>query len=178
MIVAFAGRIASGKSAVSKAVAEQYSVDRVSFGDAVRTEARRRGLGENRTTLQDLGDELILAGWDRFCGLVLEQAHWDGRRSLVVDGVRHDGAVDALRHRAGRSRLHLVFVDTSWERRLAWLVDRGVSVPEALAADNHPNEGELDAIRNRADLVVTNDADLEVVVTSVVRSLDSLGGLE
>jgi hypothetical protein len=107
----------------------------------------------------------------------LEQVQWDGR-SLVVDGVRHEGAVDALRDRADKSGLHLVFVDTTWERRLAWLVERGVSVPEAVAADSHPNESELDAMRNRADLVVANDADLEVVVSTVDRSLDAVGGLD
>src|SRR5437870_2728091 len=106
MIVAFAGRIASGKSAVSRAVAERYAVDRVSFGDAVRGEAARLGLGESRATLQDLGEELIGAGWDAFCSLVTDQVQWDGLRPLVVDGVRHLGAIDALRRRAAPSRLY------------------------------------------------------------------------
>ena len=138
MIVAFAGRIASGKSAVSRAVAEHYAVDRVSFGDAVRSEAKRRGLGENRTTLQDLGDELVAEGWDAFCALVMGQVEWDGRSSLVVDGVRHLAAADALRLIAVPSSLVLAFIDTPWERRAGWLSERGVSGPAAVAADHHP----------------------------------------
>jgi dephospho-CoA kinase len=177
MIVSFAGRIASGKSAVSEAVAEFYSIDRVSFGDAVRSEAERRGLACSREVLQDLGNELIAGGWGSFCSLVTEQVNWDGHRPLVVDGVRHVGAIDALRRLAEPSGLYVVFVDTSWERRQAWLVDRGVSELEALAADNHSNESELDAVIGSSDLVVANDAGLERVVAQVVRALDEIGGL-
>lgn len=176
MIVAFAGRIASGKSAVSKAVAAHYSVDRVSFGDAVRKEAERRGLRSDRLALQDLGDELIAAGWDAFCSLVTGQAASDSRSPLIVDGVRHLGAIEALDRLAGPSRLYLVFVDTSWERRSAWLAERGVSESEAMAAEAHPNERELDAVKGRADLVVANESDLDRVVAQVVRSLDEVGG--
>lgn len=177
MIIAFAGRIASGKSAVSRAVAEHYSVGRVSFGDAVRNEANRRGLAESRGILQDLGDELIAAGWDEFCILVTGQAGWDGRSSLVVDGVRHLGAMDALHGLAEPSRLYLVFVEASWQRRKAWLSQRGVSEVDAEAADRHPNESELDAVRDCADLVVSNDADVERVVAAVVSVLEDAGGL-
>lgn len=177
MIVAFAGRIASGKSALSTAVAEHYAVDRVSFGDAVRTEAKRRGLDESRATLQDLGDELIAAGWDAFCALVFDQVEWDGRSSLVVDGVRHLGAVEALRRVGGSASFLLVYVDTPWERRAEWLAERGVSGPVAIAADSHPNESELDDVMSQADLVVANDADLDRVVTLVVASVDQTGGL-
>jgi len=177
MIVAFAGRIASGKSAVSVAVAEHYSVARVSFGDAVRREAKRRGLSDSRGALQDLGDELIDAGWDAFCSLVTDQVEWDGHQSLVVDGVRHVGAIEALRRLAGPSRLYLVFVDTAWEQRKAWLAERGVTGPEAIAADSHPNESELDDVVNRSNFVVANDADLDRVVARVVQSVDEAGGL-
>jgi adenylate kinase family enzyme len=174
MIVAFAGRIASGKSAVSKAVAEHYSLDRVSFGDAVRSEARRRGDLDTRASLQALGDELIVAGWDVFCALVTGQVDWDGHSSLVVDGVRHLGALDALRRLAGSSGAYLVFVDAPWERRRAWLAERGVGGPEAVAADRHPNESELDAVMGQANLVVDNHTYLDRVVAQVVRTLDEV----
>lgn len=177
MIVALAGRIASGKSAVSRAVAKHYSVPRVSFGDAVRAEARRRGLGDSRTVLQDLGDELIAEGWEAFCNLVVGQVMWDGRSSLVVDGVRHLGALEELRRLVGTSRLLLVFVETPWERRLEWLAERGVTGAEAIEADRHPNEGELEAVMAQADVVVVNDADLDRVVREVIASVEGAGGV-
>ncbi|HEX3426394.1 MAG TPA: hypothetical protein VHT30_09695 [Acidimicrobiales bacterium] len=176
MIVGFAGRIASGKSVVSKAVANHYSVDRVSFGDAVRLEARRRGLDGSRVALQDLGDELIGDGWDVFCSLVIRQADWHGDSMLIVDGLRHLGAVDALRRLASPSRLYLVFIDTASDRRKTWLADRGVMELEALGADRHHNEGEIDAVMHEADLVVANDVDLNKVVSRVIQSLDDVGG--
>src|ERR1700683_879321 len=144
MIVAFAGRIASGKSAVSRALATHYGVPWVSFGNAVRTEAERRGLGDSRQTLQDLGDELIADGWDGFCALVIGQVGWDGRQMLVVDGVRHRGAMRALQEQAS---LFVVFVAASEERRSAWNAERGITDADAAMAEHHPNEIELDEVR-------------------------------
>lgn len=177
MIVAFAGRIASGKSAVSRAVADHYAVDRVSFGDAVRTEAKRRRLGESRTILQEVGDELVGDGWDAFCARVIGQVKWDGGRSLVVDGVRHVGAVEALRRIGGSASFVLVFIETPWERRVEWLAERGVSAPAAIAADSHPNESELDDVMSQADLVVANNTDLDSVLAAVVAFVHQRGGL-
>lgn len=162
---------------MSRAVADHYAVDRVSFGDAVRTEARRRGLGDSRATLQDLGEELVGAGWDAFCALVIGQVEWDGRSSLVVDGVRHLAAVDALRRIAAPASFFLAFIDTPWERRAKWLAERGVSGSSAAAADHHRNESELEDLRSQANLVVANNADLDRVVSVVVTSLDRAGGL-
>lgn len=171
MIVAFAGRIASGKSAVSRAVATHYGAPWVSFGNAVRAEAKRRSLGESRKTLQDLGDELIADGWDGFCGLVVGQISWDGQQMLVVDGVRHLGAMRALQKRAS---LFTVFVDARRERRAAWNAERGIPDADAALADTHPNESELEEVKKRADLIVTNEGTVDHAVSLIVESLDAL----
>ncbi len=177
MIVAFAGRIASGKSVISRAIAAHYSVDWVSFGDAVRREAKRRGRAASRSALQDLGEELIAAGWDALWPLVTDQVAWNGHSSLIVDGVRHLSAIESLQRLAEPSPLYVVFVHTPLDRRLEWLTERGVSGPEAAAADRHTNEAQLDAVRGKADLVVTNDAGLDGVVAQVINALEEAGGL-
>lgn len=178
MIVAFAGQIGSGKSELSKALAEHYGVPLVSFGDAVRQEASRRGLAETRTALQDLGDQLISAGWDQFCRIVFDQIEDEAGGSVVVDGVRHLGAIEVLRTRAIPSRLYVVFVVTPETRRQARLIDRGLSPAEALAADQSGNEGELISVKLRADLVISNDEDIAQVVGSIARAIDEAGGMD
>lgn len=177
MILAFAGRIGAGKSTISKAVADHYSVKRASFGDTVRHEAERRGINETRVALQDLGDQLIAGGWDDFCTLVTDSVDWDRSSSLVVDGVRHHGAIEALRRLAAPSRLHLVFIDTPWDRRKAWLIQKGQDVAEVLAADAHPNESELSAVMWEADMTVSNDGSIDEAVELVISALYEIGGL-
>ena len=174
-IVAFSGRIASGKSAISMSVAECLEAPRVSFGDAVRSEARRRGVAETRANLQDLGDELVADGWDAFCDLVMNQAPPNRGGLLVVDGVRHLGAIEALSRRSAPERTVTVFVEAARDRRLAWLAERGVSNEAASAADAHPNEAEVDAVLARADVVIENDGSISDAVDHAIAALTTLG---
>lgn len=174
-VIAFGGRIASGKSTISRLVASRLDAPWVSFGDAVRMEARDRGIPTSRINLQDLGDELIAQGWDEFCELVVRQAPADRRDRLVVDGVRHLGAIDALSRWSAPARSVLIFVNTSRERRLGWLRERGVSEQAALAADSHQNESELDAVETRADGHIENDGPVDDAVEAALAALTAIG---
>lgn len=166
-IIAFGGRIGAGKSTISREVAQRLAVPRVAFGDVVRGEARQRNLPDTREALQNLGDVLIAEGWDAFCARVVATADPKDQDTLVVDGVRHIGALEGLAKLAARS-FTLVFIDAPWDRRLSW---RGIAAEELQAADAHPNEAEVDRVRDGAKLVVMNDGTLEDAITQV------LGGL-
>ena len=174
-IIAFAGRIASGKSAVSRGVAAKLHAPWVGFGDAVRSEATKRGIAPTRKALQDLGDELITRGWDAFCEIVVMQATWTGEGLLVVDGVRHIGAIDTLQRRAAPSRAVVVFVEASRARSLERLTERGIGAVEVAVADAHSNEAEVDAVRERADVYVQNNETVEDAIDSTIAALDRLG---
>jgi dephospho-CoA kinase len=146
----------------------------VAFGDAVRVEAERRGIAPTRVALQDLGDELIAAGWDSFCERVLGQAQWTEKGLLVVDGVRHLGAIDALK-RAVPDRVIVVFVDASHDERVRRLADRGIDADEAAGADMHPNEAEVDQVRQRADILIENCGSIVSAIDIAAASLEALG---
>jgi dephospho-CoA kinase len=176
MIVAFAGRIGSGKSTLSKALASQFSWAWTSFGDAVRREARARGLSEDREVLQDLGNELIGSGWEHFCAVTISQSGWDRDQPLVVDGVRHRGAFDSLRDLASPEHFILIFVDTPLARRRAWLVDRGMSETEIASADAHSNENELYAVMAAADVVLDNSGTIDAALDWIDTALRRLTG--
>lgn len=109
----FAGRIASGKSTVSGRVAERLGVLRVSFRHYLETVAARRGISDvTREVLQDLGEEEIRAhGFKDFCLAVLNQAHWHPGQAVVIDGIRHVEAANALREIVAPAEFHLIYIN-------------------------------------------------------------------
>jgi dephospho-CoA kinase len=174
-IAAFGGRIAAGKSSVSKGVASRLGAPWVSFGDAVRAEACSRGLPLDRAILQELGDRFIAEGWDAFIDRVIGQARWDGQGLLVVDGVRHTAAIRAFERRYGETPILVVFVDATWDRRAQRLTERAGSRDGLRAADAHANEAGVDDVRKRADVVVHNEASLDDAVSAALEALEVFG---
>ena len=160
---------------LSRSLAQQLGAPKVSFGDAVRREANRLGLAENREALQNLGDSMITAGWDAFCELTVAAAGEPATDILVVDGVRHLGAISGLSRIAAPSATFVVFIDAPWERRLSWLHARGISTEEALAADSHSNEAEVTEVRRVADLVIMNDGTVDDAVSEIMARLIDRG---
>lgn len=178
-VVGVAGPIGAGKSVVADELAAFYGGARRSFGGVVRGRADALGRPTDRDSLQDLGDQIIATdGWAAFCREVLDEPP-DGA-VVVVDGVRHDGAIDALIAIVGGERLRLVFVDALREERLARLIARdGIAEADFDAAEVHPNERELASVRARADLVIDNTNSgheaRRALVQEVVSQLDASG---
>ena len=82
-----AGPAGSGKTTVAETLVRDYGFVRVSLGCLCREEARRRGLPEDRATLQAMGDALRGPEPARLAILAWEHA----RRvpgPVVIDGVR------------------------------------------------------------------------------------------
>lgn len=176
-IVALAGRIGAGKSAIADMVARELSARRRSFGGVVRDRALQLGMRTDRETLQTLGDEIIaMEGWDEFCRLIVG----DAAEMVVVDGVRHVGAVDGLRRLVGADRFAVIFIDAPEEVRRARVAQRdATSDSEFAAAEAHPNEREVALVQRLASVVVTNDSenveDVGTVVDGLVGELRRLG---
>jgi len=137
IVLAFAGRIASGKSTLSMNVARALSWPYVSFGNYVRQVAWSKGLVCSRQVLQNIGATLIDQGWDRFCRAVLSQVDWDPGQPLVIDGIRHVEAIDMLRQLVAPSKLLLVFVAVSELERKGRLRQRGLTKDESFSRLKH-----------------------------------------
>lgn len=136
----FAGVIASGKSTISKGVAEVLKWPRVSFGDYVRSEAIHRGLSLERKSLQSLGASLIDADLNMLCESVLAQADWKPGQSIIIDGIRHTDAFESLRGHVAPSELLLVYIDVDAPSRQSRLNAQGVSRKELPLIDAHSTE--------------------------------------
>ena len=110
IIIGFSGKIGSGKTTLSMAVAKALNWPHASFGNYVREVVRQRGIEESRKVLQEIGASLV-ENPDEFCHSLLEQSGWKPGQHLIVDGVRHAKIVDALHRATEPSRVFLVFVE-------------------------------------------------------------------
>ncbi len=170
IVLTFAGGIASGKSTLSTAVAKALGWPRVSFGDYVRTEARRRGLGKSREVLQNVGVSLIEGGWEPFCRAVLAQAVWQPGQSLVVDGVRHAEVVQELQRLVAPSKLLLVFIATSEPVRKNRLRERNMADYRKLQRiESHSTEAQVKTVlQGMVDLTVDGTQSTDILRQGIV----------
>lgn len=157
LVIGFSGRIASGKSTIAAALAEQLAWPYVSFGAYVRKVARNRGLDDSsREVLQEVGESLIGSGWVSFCGAVLGQAEWHPGQSLIVDGIRHRKAYDTLKFLVAPSKLLLIYIAVDEGEQQARLLERDELDAEKLSViESHSTEKDvIDSLPVLADLFV------------------------
>jgi hypothetical protein len=90
LVVCFPGRMTSGKTSVTKALAQRLGWPRVAFGDYVRAQLVQRG-GDpaSREALQNLGQRLVDEDVEGFVREVLCSGGFRPGDNLLIDGVRH-----------------------------------------------------------------------------------------
>lgn len=155
MIVAFSGQIASGKSTLSKLLADKTGWSRFSFGDYVRMCAKNIGLDANdRETLQDLGVCLSKRP-EPFVRGFLE---WTGTpENMIIDGIRHFSIFLALKAQV-HEPIRLAFVDTPSQTAQ----DRYSG--DLAQARGHAVESDVEALKDHADWVLNNSSEGDLVV--------------
>jgi adenylate kinase family enzyme len=174
VVLCFCGGIKSGKSTLATAVADRLRIKKTSFGDFIRARARAKGIEDRREELQALGEATIAElGWDGFCGSVLETGGWKTGDGIVVDGVRHIAALNALKRLVSPTPVMLVFVNVPEAVRQARADAAGISSPMNLAeADRHSTERDVHgSLRALANIVVDGTQEPDAVADAIVRSL-------
>jgi dephospho-CoA kinase len=150
-IVGVAGAIGSGKSELSRALADERGGSRVTVGDFVRGQAEARGIEPARENLQALGEQQIdELGAPEFVRRVLSD--YAAADVLVVDGVRHLPVDDELRKIS--AQYLLIFVEVDDETRRMRLRDREGHEVDLLVVDRHSTERDVPLLRKRADAIV------------------------
>jgi dephospho-CoA kinase len=173
MIIGIAGKIASGKSTLARALAVRLSAKRLGFGDYVRAIAVSRGLDSgDRQTLQDLGQELVTKDPAAFVDGILTWADHKPGQSIIFDGVRHKAVWDqiaAFARRNGEEAI-LAYLDMPESQRQLRLTGRGLNNEIASAFDNHPSELDLDVLlQSVADLRLDAGQNSSTLVEAVLR---------
>lgn len=144
MIIGVTGTIGSGKGVFSKMLAEEGFV-RLAFGDVVREEAERRGLGIGRDTLQNLGyslrEEIGVGVWAK---RLIEKI--ENGRDYVIDGFRYPDQVEEFLKLGGFA---LVAVDALERNRYERLKARGrEGYPQTIEEFTDMDERDLVGYRN------------------------------
>lgn len=176
MIIGIAGTIASGKSTLARALACEYSLKLVSFGEFVRHEARARGLDPyDRLVLQDLGQSLVVEDVGSFIRGVFGFAKVQPADRIVLDGVRHHIVWDEIVTFASMrgSIARLIFLEMPDQERLRRLISRGISMDRILLEDRHVSEKEVHVgLTEKADLRLDAMLDHDVMLAYVGAQLE------
>lgn len=165
LLLCFSGKIGSGKSSVSTAVAEALGWRRTGFGDYLRAEiARRRGDADDRKALQDLGQARVDDDAVSFCGDVLAAGGFNAGDNFVIDGIRHVSIFDILTQVSKPTEAKLLFLGAAELTRKARVQPRS-DADDFTRASAHRVEAELgDALPAHADGVVDSDQSIDRVV--------------
>lgn len=169
-VIAFAGKIGSGKTTVTRSLSDILGWPRVSFGDYVRRAVRGRGLDEERVTLQRVGTELLRADTYGFCRNVLTSSGWKNGENILIDGLRHTETIEVIKELANADRLDIVFLKISEGVRLARLSGReGRDASYRASVEAHSSEDQVtSSIFAKADLIVSNDGPLQDTVSATL----------
>lgn len=170
IVLGFAGRIASGKSTLSKEISQHLGWQYVSFSYYVRTVARNRKLDESREVLQNLGASLINQGVEKFCQSVLAQVNWQPLQPLVIDGIRHVEVVKVLQKIISPLEFRLVFISIDEKIRNARLDKRNITdYQNNQGIEAHSTEVQVQTLLPRiADLTVDGTQKTEELVQEVL----------
>lgn len=165
-IVCFSGSIGSGKSSVSKSVAQRLGCKRAGFGDYVRhLVASLDGDPNSRKELQDLGQSRVEADASEFCDGLLRYAEFEAPEQMVVDGIRHGRVFALLRQKFHPQQvilLHLDVEDGTRRTRFASRDGTADGLEPALAhAVEKESEGYLPSVAT--SVIDANRPFLEVV---------------
>jgi dCMP deaminase len=176
MIIGLTGKNGSGKTAVS-----EYLISRGfgyhSLSDAIREEIHNRGLQITREVLINVGNEMR----EKFGpGILAERIlpSLENGQNYVIDSIRNPQEVDVLRRRNDFTLLALEAEQTTrFERSQRRGRENAAQTLPQFAAEeareldsDNPARQQLNATRQKADLIVTNDGTLE----ELHRRLDAL----
>lgn len=159
MVLAFSGKIGSGKTTLTTMLAVRLGWPRVSFGEYVRQLAIQRQLEPTRQVLQALGETLLDESIEEFCKRVIAQADWQATGNLLIDGVRHISVLDQLESLVHPHQLNHVHLTLGEHERAARLVGR---LEDVAQIESHSTEVEVPVLLPaKADLVIDGFVDVE-----------------
>ena len=173
-VIAISGGIGAGKSTLAERLADKLDAVRASFGREVKHYAEINGENPNdRSTLQQLGQALVLTDCEGFVRRVLEQQPNVGDRQLIVEGVRHIEVLMELKERVRPKRLYLIHVMTPGSTREQRVMERD-RVERRLVAryDNDITEAQVSRILPQyADLTVNGELPITLQVVQVMHKV-------
>ena len=105
-IILLSGPISCGKSTLAKSLAERFNMSILKTGDILQDKVRE-DLISNRIALQNKGDELDRNTRGRWVLEELSRSRHNNNAVTIVDSVRKEEQITAIREAYGRSVVHI-----------------------------------------------------------------------
>ncbi len=168
-VIGLSGPIATGKTTAARFIESSgYAYDR--YSQVLKQLLADRGIEENRTTLQEIGDEVNRSPGQRWLCKQLFKRLPD-RSNFVIDGLRHPEDHAFMVETFGPAFVH-VHIESPEDIRAKRYVADGKTEEEFKVACKHHVEMEIDKLTPLADVIIINDGDitaLEEAVFKIVR---------
>ncbi len=170
-VIGLTGTMGSGKEVVKDFIKQKYNCYYVTLSDIIKTEMEKKKGAIDRTTLQDMGNEMRKKYGNHILAMLAVEYLGRDKQAIIVDGIRHTAEIDYLKKKFGDG-FKLVAVDAPQEMRFQRISQRGREDPNAweefVKADERDQgigEAEYglhvkDCI-DRADALIVNDGSLE-----------------
>lgn len=180
-IIGLSGTFAGGKDTLAKFLVEQFNYFHSSTGDMVREEAMRQFGNNERPTCQIVAKKLREEqGAGIFVKKALSKFEQSSSSAVVISGIRTAGEADEIKNAGGI----IVFVDASialrYERMKARQRDNETMLTleefkkqeaKEWQAGNKPSDFNLKLVKEMADIVLENNADLDSFLQNAMKEL-------
>lgn len=123
-VIGFTGTIGSGKNTAKHLIMRKFNCYHVTLSDVIRGEIEKRRGNLNRTTLQDMGNEMRKKYGTHILALIAVEYLPRDKEMIIMDGIRNPGEVEYLKKKFG-SGFALIAVDAPIEIRFERIKARG-----------------------------------------------------
>ena len=123
-IIGLTGTIGAGKKTVKEIIEKKFNCYSVTLSDIIKAEIERRKGTLNRSTLQNMGNELRKKYGSHILAMLAVEYLPKQKEIIVIDGIRNPGEVEYLKKKYGEN-FKLLAVEASPEIRFERLVKRG-----------------------------------------------------
>jgi dephospho-CoA kinase len=165
IIIVVMGRICSGKTYISEAIAKKFNIPIGSFGGYLKHYCETNNLPIDRKTLQCIGENFINLNPQLFLKNVTN--HFIGKsNSIIIEGVRHKIILDSIKEISAKSILIFIDVDSQirYERFCNRIkdLDKIKTYDQFLLTDNHSVELETESLKCYCDMVIDSATDFRL----------------
>ena len=175
LLVCFSGKMGSGKTSTSRAVASALACGHASFGDYLRDVVTGRGGDPDcRESLQDLGQSRIEQDAESFCRDVLAAGGFVLGEDFVLDGIRHVDVLPHLVRIAAPSEVRRIFLEPDAGLRSIRVGERSAKEWEDFnRAASHVVEADMeDELPRAAHAIVNSSLPEWDVIEQCIRLID------
>ena len=179
IVLAFAGKLASGKAVCQKYITEKHQADNTKFSAALRDILTRLYLPISRENMQSLSLDLRNRfGSDVLAKAIAEDVKNSQKNIIVVDGIRRLDDIISLKDIPG---FHLISIDADPELRYERMKKRNENAGDAeksfeefLEDGRREAELQIPEVMSAAKFHLDNNGDLPALYTQIDKILQEI----